>query len=112
MHCINSYFDPGGRGRGGRGRGGGSRTAAAAPPKRSRYRDTSEDEEEDSEEEEDVTTSEDGETVPVKGVGRAAASAAQPAVSASGRPARNCRRSTNYAELEAGDDVLDYLLGN
>jgi hypothetical protein len=48
----------------------------------------------------------------VKGAGRAAASAAQPAVSASGRPARNCRRSTNYAELEAGDDVLDYLLGN
>jgi hypothetical protein len=35
-----------------------------------------------------------------------------PAVSASGRPSRNCRRSTNYAELEAGDDVLDYLLGN
>ena len=80
--------------------------AAAVQPKRSRYRDTSDDEEET---EEDTSTDDEPLKVPVQ-ASRPTASA-PPAVSASGRPSRNCRRSTNYAELEAGDDVLDYLLG-
>ena len=51
-------------------------------------------------------------TVPVRANNRTTAVVPPAATSASGRPSRNCRRSTNYAELEAGDDVLDYLLGN
>jgi len=75
----------GGRGGGGgaaRGRGG------AAGARKPRYRDDSH--EESSESEEEVLK--------------------RPVVSSTGRPSRNCRRSTNYADIEKAGDVLDYLL--
>ncbi len=89
----------GGRGRG-RGRGAAARGAAArggaakssggsAQKNKSRYRDSSE-EEESSESEGEVLS--------------------RPVVTKSGRPSRNCRQSTNYAEIEGASDVLDYLL--
>ena len=34
----------------------------------------------------------------------------RPVVTTSGRPSRNCRRSTNYADIEKAGDVLDYFL--
>ena len=71
-------------GRGSRGRGGGG-----GATKRSRYIESSA-EEESSESEEEVL--------------------ARPVTTSSGRPSRNCRRSTNYADIEKAGDVLDYLL--
>jgi len=71
-----------GGGRASRGRGGGA-------AKRSRYVESSA-EEESSESEEEVL--------------------ARPVVSATGRPSRNCRRSTNYADIEKAGDMLDYFL--
>ena len=72
----------GGGGGAARGRGGGG---GARKP---RYRDSSH--EESSESEEEVLK--------------------RPVVSSTGRPSRNCRRSTNYADIEKAGDVLDYLL--
>jgi len=82
----------GGRGRGrGRGRGAGARGGGAkAKPasKRPKYNESSV--EESSESETEVMS--------------------RPVVTKSGRPSRNCRQSTNYAEIEGASDVLDYLL--
>jgi len=73
---------------GGRGSRGG-RGGAAKPAKRGRYIESSE--EEESETEEEVLQR----SVPA---------------STSARPSRNCRRSTNYADIERSGDVLDYFL--
>jgi len=63
--------------------------AAAAPKRAPRYRESS-GEEESSENEEEVLK--------------------RPVVQSSSRPSRNCRRSTNYADIEKSGDVLDFLL--
>jgi len=36
----------------------------------------------------------------------------RPVITKSGRPSRNCRQSTNYADIEESGNVLDYLLEN
>lgn len=69
--------------------GGSSATVAGAAKKtRTRYIESSADE--SSENEADVLT--------------------RPVVPSTNRPSRNCRRSTNYADIEKAGDVLDYLL--
>ncbi len=94
------------RGGGGRGRGrgrGAARGAAArgaakssggggSAQKKSKYKESSE------EEEEEESSESEGEVL------------SRPVVTKSGRPSRNCRQSTNYAEIEGASDVLDYLL--
>ena len=78
---------PRGGARGGRGAAK-AKAKAPAPAKKPRYRESSE-EEESSENEQEVL---------------------KRPVHTSSRPSRNCRRSTNYADIEKSGDVLDFLL--
>jgi len=70
--------------------GGGRNSGGAAAKKKSRYVESSD--EESSESETEVLS--------------------RPVVTKSGRPSRNCRQSTNYADIEESGNVLDYLLEN